>query len=376
MKITSEIENLFRIVRTALGAPVRKVQIEDTQLCDLLELCIGDYAERVQNWLIESQWMSMYGKNLSTMDMTFAFTTRTFDMMKDYSYYFSKEVGLQQRGPWELKKDFVKIEAGKQCYIIPAGREINKVLYVNPPVTQAALFASYGGFDMMFGGMGNIAQLGGGAYGGMGSFYTAPAADIAYLATDLTYKNRLLRGDLTYKVTGGPNGTKILHLFSTPGSRLTFNYMGTGSLGLGVVGCEVWYTYYETSSEEDAEECRRVNPDVVLTPDQIPLNKMDFAYLNNPSKVIVRQLLVAKAKQVLGLIRGYASGKINIPDAEMSLDYQMLLTQGQQEYEKTMDALDKRLERMTPANLIKTQSQMADDNMKLLEKVPMLPYSI
>ena len=128
MKVTEEIQRIFKQVRTACGAPIMEVQLEDTMLCDLLEMCIEDYAEKVQNWLVENQWATLYGKNVSNTDMAFALSTRTFDMMKDYSFWFSKQVGLQQNGPWELKKDFITIEKGKQCYIIPAGREINKVM--------------------------------------------------------------------------------------------------------------------------------------------------------------------------------------------------------------------------------------------------------
>lgn len=79
-------------------------------LCDLLEMCVNDYAEKVQNWIIENQWASLYGKNLSSTDMAFALSVRTLDYMKDYSYWFSKEVGLQQRGPWELKKIMLKLK--------------------------------------------------------------------------------------------------------------------------------------------------------------------------------------------------------------------------------------------------------------------------
>ena len=86
--------------------------------------------------IIENQWASLYGKNLSSTDMAFALSVRTLDYMKDYSYWFSKEVGLQQRGPWELKKDYVEVEKGKQVYIIPAGREINKV----PPQLHKQLY--------------------------------------------------------------------------------------------------------------------------------------------------------------------------------------------------------------------------------------------
>lgn len=374
MRITEEIQRLFKQVRTACGAPIMEVQLEDTMLCDLLEMCIEDYAEKVQNWLIENQWATLYGKNVTNTDMAFALSTRTLDMMKDYSFWFSKQVGLQQNGPWELKKDFITIEKGKQCYIIPAGREINKVMYVTPPATNAALFANYGGLDIGFGG--GFAQIGGGAYGPIGGFYTAPAADVAYLATDLNYKNRLLRSDLVYKVTAGPNGTKILHLLSTPGSKLSFGYMGGVGTGIGLVGCEVWYTYYDVNSADEADECRLANPDVILSPDQVPLNKLDYAYFNEPTKVIIRQLLVAKAKETLGIVRGTYSGKVGIPQAELALDYQMLLTQGQQEWQKTMENLEKRLERMSPANMLETQAKIVQQTLEIQKNIPLGIYTI
>jgi hypothetical protein len=374
MRVTEEIQRLFKQVRTACGAPIMEVQLEDTMLCDLLEMCIEDYAEKVQNWLVENQWATLHGKNVSNTDMAFALSTRTLDMMKDYSYWFSKQVGLQQNGPWELKKDFITIEQGKQCYLIPAGREINKVMYVTPPATNAALFANYGGLDIGFGG--GFAQIGGGAYGPIGGFYTAPAADVAYLATDLTYKNRLLRSDLVYKVTAGPEGTKILHLLSTPGSKLSFGYMGGVGTGIGLVGCEVWYTYYDVNSADEADECRMANPDVILSPDQVPLNKLDYAYFNEPTKVIIRQLLVAKAKETLGIVRGTYSGKVGIPQAELALDYQMLLTQGQQEWQKTMENLEKRLERMSPANMLETQAKIVQQTLEIQKHIPLGIYTI
>ena len=249
--MNEEIKKLLKKVRVSLGAPVRSVELTDDMLCDLLDISVEDVTEKIQNWLIETQWATLYGKQASPEEITKAMTTRTFDMSKDYSYWFSKQVGLQQQGPWELKKDFITIEKGKQVYIIPAGRVVNKVMYVNPPTTQAALFANYGGIDIGFGG--GYAQLGGGAYGPVGGFYTAPAADVAYLSTDITYKNRLLRSDLVYKVTAGPDGTHLLHLISTPGSKLSFGYMGGNAGGIGLVGCEVWYTYYDTSSKEDMD---------------------------------------------------------------------------------------------------------------------------
>lgn len=370
MKITEEINDLFKKVRVSLGWPVRSVELDDEQLCELLEMCVSDYSEKVNNYLIETQWATLAGKNVSNIDMAYALSTRTMDMSKDYSYWFSKQVGLQQQGPFELKKDFITIEQGKQNYIIPAGRVVNKVMWVNPPTTQAALFANYGGLDIGFGmGMG---QLGGGSYGPIGGFYTAPAADVAYLSADLNFKNRLLRGDLVYKMTAGPNGTHILHLMSTPGSKLSFGFAGGVGSGIGLVGCEVWYTYYEANSQEEIDECMRLNKDdVILTPDQVPLSKIDFAFLNDPTKTLIRQLLAAKAKVTLGLIRGKFSGKVSIPQAEMNMDYQMLIQQGEKEWDKVMEGLEKRLERMRPSNVLEEQAKILQMNHEIQKKTPL-----
>ena len=311
---------------------------------------------------------------MSNIDMAYALSVRTLDMSKDFSYWFSKEAGLQQRGPWELKKDFFKIEEGKQSYLIPAGREINSVMWCNPSTSQAALYANYGGLDTL-GFAGGYGQAGGGSYGPIGGFYIAQSMDIAYMATDLAYKNRLLRGDLTYKVTAGPEGTHIVHLYSTPGSKLTFGNKLTMNGSLSLIGCEVWYTYYDTTGK-DADECRRANDSVILTPDQVPLDKIDYAFLNGPTKTIVRKLFLAKAKQTLALVRGKYSGKVSIMDAEANLDYTMLASQGEKEYDAAIEELNKRLERMTPWSQMKLQAEMMDSMAKILAGKPMKIYTV
>jgi hypothetical protein len=116
--------------------------------------------------------------------------------------------------------------------------------------------------------------------------------------------------------------------------------------------------------------------DVILSPDQVPMENMQYEYLNDPSKVVVRQLLIAKAKQTLGLIRGKFSGKVSIPQAEMTMDYQMLTQQGKEEYDATMEALMKRLERMRPVNMMKEQSEMMENNVKIQQYTPLGIYVI
>ena len=139
---------------------------------------------------------------------------------------------------------------------------------------------------------------------------------------------------------------------------------------LSLVGCNVYYTYYDTTVD-NVDDCRRMNPDVILTPDQIPLSKMDFAYLNEPTKVIVRKIFTSKAKQTLAQVRGKHSGKLSIMDAEVMLDYQMLLTQAEKEYDAVMKELDERLVRMSPNEQMKKQAELVDSTLKVLSGKPM-----
>ena len=102
---TVDKEKLFRQFRHSLGAPIRQIELTDEQLCTLLEISIEDYAQYVQEWLVEHQWQSLLGHNITTTDMSFALSVRTLDYVQQATYAYSKQVGLQTNGPWELKKD-------------------------------------------------------------------------------------------------------------------------------------------------------------------------------------------------------------------------------------------------------------------------------
>ena len=377
MVIDEERKALFKKIRSRLGAPVRKVELTDDQLCDLLEQAVEDYAELVQNFMIENNWAQLYGKDLTGLDVAYALSVRTLDLSKDYSYWFSREVGLQQRGGYELKKDFFKIEKGKQVYVIPAGREINKVFWVTPPTTDAAMWANFGGLGVNFGG-GVMGQAGLGAtsiFGGVNSAYglgvgiwALPFADISTMAADLSYKNQFIRSDLVYKVTAGPDGTHLVHLLSTPGSKLTFGAGGQGYLSLQ--NCYCWYTYYDVSGA-DADDCRKNNPDVLLTPDQVPLDKLDYSMLNAPTKTIVRQLLFGLACQTLALIWGKFSGNINLIASPLQLDYGQLMTLGREEREKAETNLKERLQRMNPYETMKRQAELVQSMLEIKKAKPL-----
>jgi len=375
---TEEREKLYRQFKHSMGAPIRKVELEDEQLCTLLEIAIEDYAQYVQEWLIEHQWQSLLGQNLDTVDMAFALSVRNFNFMTQYTYAYSKQVGLQTNGPWELKKDYVEIESGRQVYSIPAGREINEVLWITPPPMNRALLSNFGGIDAGFGG--GFGQMGGGvgtmgAGGGNMGYYIAPAFDILLTAADMNLKNRIVRSELVHKITAGPNGTKLLHLMSTPGSKLSFGG-SAGGLGAGVggamnmAGCQVWYHYYDTTPE-NLDECLNDNPDIIKMPNQVPLARLDYADFNEPTKTLIRQLFIAESKRALGRTRGKFGGIVGPPDAERTMDYESLISEGNEEKKSVLERLEERLIRLSSTKQLERGATEASSLNTFLKHQPL-----
>lgn len=359
-------EKLYSQVLHMLGAPVRAVELEEEQMDTFLELSVDEYAQYINDWLIESQWSSLAGLDLDTQSLSKAFITRSIDYETQYTYAYSKIVGLQAGGPSELKKDFIQLTGGTQIYQIPAGREINELLWFSrAELTDSIVDPFLGGFGGLggvgFGGVGGFAQV-----GASGSYFMLPAYDLLLRMGDRNLKNRLIGGDLTYRITAGPNGTKFIHLYNVPGGKFDF-----GSIQNHI---KVWYWYYEST---DHDTCLNKNKDVVKMPSDIQMEQVTWATLNAPAQNWVRKFFIAYAKEGLARIWGKFSGDIQIPESSVKLDYQSLLTEARDEKMKLIEELRLRLERLRPEKILERKAGEAENLNKSLKFRPFIsPYNV
>ena len=291
-------DKLFTQLRHLLGAPIRAVELEDEMLDTALDISVLDYGQYVQDWLIENQWSSLYGQDTDVISLTNAFLTRDLDFETSFTYAYSKIVGLQAGGPYQLKQDYFTLTANTQMYEIPAGREINELLWF----TRAELNESFiDPFLGAFGGMGGGFGLGGpGGFAQMGiqgSYFLMPAFDILLRMQDRNLKNRLIGGELTYRITagaGGKNGPKYVHLYNVPGGRFDFGNMVNNTN-------RVYYWYYDVGPE-NRNDCLDKNKDIILLPSDIEIEEMTYSKLNSPAQAWVRRYFFAKAKEMLGRV--------------------------------------------------------------------------
>lgn len=359
-----EKDKLYTQVFHLLGMPVRGIELTEEQMDTFIELSLSEYEQYVSDWLIESQWSALAGLDVDTQSLTRAFTTRSLDYETQYSHSYSKIVGLQAGGDSELKKDYIELVKGEQMYTIPAGREINELLWFSrSELTDSIIDPFLGGF----GGLGGIAGSGGFAQlANGGSYFMMPAFDLLLRMQDRSIKNRIIGGDLTYRITAGPNGTKIVHLLNTPGGRFDFTNIKRNY--------RVWYWYYDTM---DRDTCLDKNKDVIKLPSDVETEQLTWDALNKPAQNWVRKYLIAFAKEGLARIWGKFSGDLQVPDSQVKLDYSSLLTEAKDEKMKLVEELMQRLERLRPEKILERKGNEAENLNKSLKYRPMIsPFNV
>ena len=144
----------------------------------------------------------------------------------------------------------------------------------------------------------------------------------------------MIGGDMTYRMTagaGGVHGPKFLHLYNVPGGRFDFGNIMTNQH-------RVYYWYYD-AGPENRNECLSANKDIVLLPSDVTLDEMSFEDLNPPAQAWVRRYFFAKAKEMLGRVRGKFQGALKTPGAELTMEYDSLLSESKDEVAKLVEEL-------------------------------------
>ena len=351
-----ERSKIYTRIKHLLGAPLRSVELEDEQMDSLMELAIGDYEEYILQWLIDSQWVNLVNLNMTEKSVARALVTRTMDFEQQFAYSYSKIVGLQTVGPWVLKQDYFILSANTQNYEIPAGREVNELLWFsNQPWTAFGL-GGVGGFG--FGGIGlGASEAGYAQMGYQGSYFMMSGFDYLIRMQESNILNRILGGSLTYRITGLPDGKRNVCLYNTPGGRFnSHNYTLCA-------GKAVWYWYYDVGNDDRAN-CLKANPDIIKLPTDVPIEDLTWEDLNTPGQQWVRRWFTAYCKETLARVRGKYSGNLKTPDSEIIMDYQSLLTESKDEKSKLLEELigtEGWLTRLRPEKVMEREALIAEN---------------
>ena len=352
---TVDRNKLFLHIKHELGYPLRPFELTDEMMISYLEMVVEDYSSMVNNWLIQQQWVALEGMDRNTGDFLSAFTTKSNHYMESFTYAYSKQVGLGANAPaqngWELKQDYIVCSAHTQHYIIPKNREINSVLWENPPAIDSGLV------DPMYMTPFSAGMMGLSTFSRQG-MVTQPIYSTLLGAQDRRMKQKVLQSTLSYRITGLATGEKVLHLYPIPGDRNEI----AGRWGKHFSGTKVFYFYYDTNSE-NRDKCLEENSDIIRLPSSVPSEVLEWDKMNDVAKQQIRNFLVAKVKLVIGSVRGFYTGNVaSSQNQQLVLDYRHLLDEGAKLKEETEKMLLDQLEKLRRINL-------TEENMKIAENV-------
>lgn len=365
---TSDRNKLYLHVKHELGYPIRPLEIKDEMMDSYLEMVIEDYSSYVNEWLIQQQWVGLQGLEVDNANFLDAFATKSNDFMRSFTFAYSRQVGLGTNAPaaygWELKRDFIVTSANTQHYLIPAGREVNEVLWETPPEIEHGLVDPFALSNWQAG------QFGW-SYLGRPANYVQPTYSLLLAAQDRRMKERVLQSELTYRITGLQDGRKILHLYPIPGGRNEIR----DRFGKHYAGRKVWYFYYDTKDSEERKKCLEDNEDIVKLPSDVPIEVLNWDKMNSVARQQVRDLLIAKTKINIGGIRGFYSGDLGVAQKELTLDYRHLLEEGETLKQQTKDKIFDTLNKLSLRQLTEDRAAIAEAvNRERGYQPPMFPF--
>jgi hypothetical protein len=342
---------LFLHIKHELGFPLRPFELKDEMMDSYLEMVIEDYSSIVNNWLITQQWIGLEGISKENSDFLSAYTTKPNTYMESFTYAYSRQVGLGTNAPagtgWELKRDYIVCSANTQHYIIPAGREVNEVLWETPPEIDGGLVDPFA-LNAWSAGMMGMSYL------GRPALYVQPTFSTLLAAQDRRMKQRVLQSTLTYRITGLATGEKVLHLYPIPNDRHEI----AGSWGKHYAGRKVWYWYYDTNTT-GREKCLEENSDVIKLPSDPPTSVLEWGKMNDVAHQQIRNLLIAKVKMVIGGIRGFYTGELGATDKQLTMDYRHLLDEGAKLKDDTEKLILDQLTKLSQETMTETRAKIA-----------------
>jgi len=339
LSITSAtVQSVTQWVVHRLGYPVVSVELDDKQL----EYAFNESVEQLSYYLVEWSMRNNIANALglpSNQDFSRIFVVQDFEFSRALAQAYSVQAGVG--GDIPVNKDFFILTGGTQEYTIPSGRTVTDVMWVEPAAIDRYLVDPYANA--------NWAQTEFGfAYMGNSLTYITPVYWSLYHAQDFELRNRVRRGDYSYKLlpssTFPDDGTQIATLYPVPGDKDN--------------GKGVWYFYWDN---DDLNKYADGTPgELVSSPGDIRIDEIPYSAMNSWAQFWIKNYTLAVAKEILGRIRGKFNS-LPIPDADVQMDAQDLLQEGKEEQQSLIQDLSDELDKLDYSSFLEDAAGDAEN---------------
>jgi hypothetical protein len=360
----AEADAMITFVKRKLGDDVLSVELTKKEIWTCFEESACEYSRLIHETKIISELTNVLGMSTGSSDLTNRYSKRSLEYLLRMSEPYAGEAFVG--GSYDATLGYFDLVAGRQDYN----------LYTDLKDFKTGL----GVYDSMVSGSKGKLKI-------VELFHMEPLAAQQFLLNASNITN-FLATNFNYESYVNSSIFYVLPVFEDVlrrGMLETAFRVRRSHYSYEVLGSNVRiYPIPVTDLQTGKLFCKVMPPHDPLNPtsyhddsiygisgaQNMPLGNIPFATINQPGRQWIRQYTLALSKELLGLIRSKFQS-IPIPNAELQLNGDALITQGREDKEKLVTQLKEFLANLTHQKLLEADSLAAESLNKQLKYVPM-----
>ena len=337
-----------------LGYPIIDIELQGDNFFAVFEEATSEYSAQVNQFNIRNNLGSLEGQptgsNYTHQSVLGSEINNVITIAEGYGTLAN--VG----GRTDIKKGHITTTAGTQEYdlqslwanVSESGEriDITRVFYEATPAINR-FFDPYSVSGQ--GTLNLIDEFGFGSFSPAAQFVLMPIYEDMLRIQQIEFNDQFRKSAHTFNIVNNK-----IQIFPIP----TTNY-------------ELWFEYQV--KKEFRENSTIITPNVVSDYSNIGYNFAQYSRINDVGKQWIRKYALALAKEMLGAIREKYN-TVPIPGSEVSLDGAALRAEAQTEKDNLIEQLRENLNEVSKKTRMENESNMVEQQQKIIGKVPLAIY--
>jgi hypothetical protein len=359
----TEADAMVTFVKRKLGDDVLSVELTKKEIWACFEEASCEYSRLLHETKIRSELTTVLGLPTGSADYTNKYARQSLEFLLRKAEAYATEAFVG--GSQNATLGYLDLVSGRQDYDIytelkdavsgsnvfnslPSGSQgkmkIVEIFHFEPLAAQTFLLNASNITNFL------ATNFNYESYVNSTVFYVLPIFEDVLRRSMLESAFRVRRSNYSYEVLG----TK-LRIFPIPTTDLQ-----TGRLYIKVMPPK---DPYNPAYKDDSISG-------VSGPNNFPLGNIPYTSINQPGRQWIRQYTLALCKELLGLIRSKFQN-IPIPNADLQLNGEALVSQGREDKEKLVTQMKEFLENLTHQKMLENDALAAENLQKQLKYIPM-----
>lgn len=356
-----DADAMVTYVRRKLGDDILSVELTRKQIWACFEEGVMEYGRLINEFRIESDLINVLGLPTGSTDMTSIYPRQTLEFLLRQADAYATEAFLG--GSYDPTLGYIQLVGGQQDYdlytdlkdastnlvvhdSLPTGSRgkmrVIEVFHFEPFAAQTFLLNASNMTNFL------ASNFNYESYVNSSIFYVLPIFEDVMRRSVLEAAFRVRRSNYSWQIQG---------------SKLRIYPIPISNVQLGNLYVQVY------SGPLNPADPTAIPHDDTLTgvnsPANAPFYDLPYSSITQPGKQWIRQYTLALCKELLGLIRSKIK-TIPIPNADLTLNGEDLVSQGREDKEKLKDQLREWLAKLTNKALMEQEADLAEAMQKAL----------